>query len=111
LIKRIWGYWYTLFLILFLISAGTGLLEQFIPQVGWNESPIQGKLFVVIALTTVFGFWFLMLGDFFSNKDVKRPVLVGFSLFFFSWLAILIYFWSVVSKRERNEVSANEKFS
>jgi len=50
------------------------------------------KFIIVVGVAGAFGFWFSMLADFFTNKDMKHKVAWGFSLVFLSWLASLFYF-------------------
>jgi len=98
--KKIAGYWYSFVIVGLLIAGYSGVLDQYSYEGGWNEAPIYAKVGTPTILITFFGFWVLMLADFFKNKDVKRPVLVGFSLFFLNWIAIFVYFWSVVYRRK-----------
>ena len=99
-IKIIWGYIYTGFLVLLVLAAVTGVLEPYAYSGSWESAPIYIKLGIPTIMLFMFGFFVLMLADFFSHRDVKRPILVGFSLLFFSWLAILLYFWTVVKARK-----------
>ena len=98
--KKFAGFWYSFVFFILLIGAFTGILDQYSYEGGWNEAPLYAKIGIPTVLITFLGFWVLMLADFFKNKDVKRPVLVGFSLFFLHWIAIFIYFWSVVYRRK-----------
>lgn len=81
------------------MAGVTGILDSYSYEGGWVSAPLHIKILIPTILTTFFGFWFLMLADFFNSKEIKHPVIVGFSLFFFSWVAILIYFWVVVNPR------------
>ncbi len=82
----------------------TGILDQYSYEGGWVEAPLYVKILIPAMLITFFGFWFLMLADFFKTKGTRFPILVGFSLLFFSWFAIFIYFWVVVNRRNSGEV-------
>ena len=98
----IWGYWYTVLLLGLLISGQFGLLDTYTYSGSWSEAPLYIKVVIPIVLISMFGFFALMLADFFSEKDVKYPVLVGFTLLLLNWLAILVYFWVVVYRREKS---------
>ena len=97
--KLVYGYIYTVIFALILVAGISGLFEQLAIAAG-TEEPTYVKILGPSVAIAMFGFWFLMLGDFFSNKGTKHPVLVGFSLIFLNWFAILVYFWFVVRPRE-----------
>jgi len=89
--KKIWGYWYTfLFIVMFGFVGSTVSIEEY---------PLCIQIVVITVIISMFGFFLLMLADFSSNKDIKYRVIVGGSLLFFNWIAILIYFWVVVNRR------------
>lgn len=98
-IKILWGYIYTGLLLFIVLGSATGALEAYTYSGSWEAAPMHIKVGLPTIMFTMFGFFALMLADFFSYRDVKRPILVGFSLLFFSWLAILLYFWLVVKPR------------
>ncbi|NQZ30869.1 MAG: hypothetical protein HRU06_06320 [Oceanospirillaceae bacterium] len=98
--KNLVGFWYTFVVVTLLLGAFTGVLDQYSYEGGWNEAPLYAKIGIPTVLITFFGFWILMLADFFKHKDTKWPILVGFSLFFLHWLAIFVYFWMVVYRRK-----------
>ena len=50
------------------------------------------RVLAIGGVVGAFGFWALMLADFFANGTPKRRVAWGFFLIFFSWLAAIIYF-------------------
>lgn len=100
-IKNIFGYWYTILFFTIAFGGWSGMLDSFSYQGPFGRAPLHVKITLPIFLLSFFGFFALMLGDFFSHKNVKRPVLVGFSLLFFNWIAILLYFWLVVYKRKK----------
>ena len=100
-LKKIYGYWYTILFIIIVGGGWLGLLEFFSYKGSWELAPLSVKIALPIFLISVFGFFATMLADFFSHKDVKRPVLTGFALLFFNWIAILVYFWLVVHRREK----------
>ena len=103
--KIIWGYVYTATFAALILSMIAGVFPTYSPQGPDDVAPVHIKVMVSSLLVIFFGFFGLMLADFFSNKDVKKPELVGFSLLFFNWFAILVYFWTVVHKRKFNKAS------
>jgi hypothetical protein len=98
--KRLIGYWYSLVVVTLVIGALTGLLQQCFYVGGWSSAPLCAKIGVPTVFVTFIVFWTLMLEDFIDNADTRYRVLVGLSLFFFHWIAILIYFWTVVYRRK-----------
>ena len=109
--KKIWGYWYTALMAFILISGLTGILDNYSYQGGWGEAPTYVKIILPVVLVSMFGFFVLMLADFFSHRDVSNPILVGFSLLLFNWIAILIYFWFVVNRRNMSKKNLKERSS
>ena len=104
--KKFAGFWYSFVVVVLIFSALTGGLEQLLYQGGWSQAPLFAKITIPTVAITFFGFWVLMLEDFFENDDIKYRILVGFSLFLLHSLAILIYFWLVVYRR-KNTGEAN----
>ncbi len=98
--KIYFGYWYSVLFGLVVLVALFGPIEGISYSGTWQEAPVLTKVLVPITLVTFLGFWFLMLGDFFKERDVSHPIAVGFCLIFLSWLAAFFYFWLVVVRRE-----------
>jgi len=98
--KKFAGFWYSFVVVALLFGALTGTLEQYSYDGGWSQAPMFAKITIPIVFITFIGFWVLMLEDFFENHDTKHRFLVGLSLFFLHWIAILIYFWAVVYRRK-----------
>lgn len=61
-------------------------------SIEYVELQFYDQILSVIGVFSAFGFWFLMLSDFFTNNDIKRKTLWGLFLIFFSWLGATIYF-------------------
>lgn len=101
--KKFAGFWYSLVVVAVLIAALTGILDQYSYEGGWSKAPLFAKVAIPTVFITFVGFWVLILEDFFESDDTKHRVLVGFSLFFLHWIAILIYFWTVVYRRKNTE--------
>lgn len=93
------GLWYSFVVVIIFILALTGWLDQYTYS-GWNNAHLVEKIGIATVFITFVGFWILMLEDFMENEDTKHRILVGLSLFFLHWIAILIYFWTVVYRRK-----------
>jgi hypothetical protein len=98
--KKVAGFWYSFIVIALVISALTGVLQQCFYVGGWGNAPLCAKIGIPTVFITFIVFWIVMLEDFIENEDTKYRVLVGLSLFFLHWIAILIYFWTVVYRRK-----------
>jgi hypothetical protein len=98
--KKLAGIWYSLVVVVLLVCALTGILDQSLYEGGWNKASLYTKIGIPTVFITFIVFWILMLEDFLENEDVKHTVLVGSCLFFFHWIAILVYFWLVVYRRK-----------
>ncbi|WDE02498.1 hypothetical protein [Thalassomonas actiniarum] len=98
--KKFAGFWYSFVVVVVLIAALAGMFDQYSYEGGWSQASLLEKVGIPTVFITFVGFWLLMLEDFFDNDEIKHRVLVGFSLFFLHWLAILIYFWTVVYRRK-----------
>ncbi len=66
--------------------------------VGANEIAIfeTGILFRTVyyaGFIGAFGFWGVMLWDFFGNAEISNRVFWGFGLVFFSWVFAVAYFF------------------
>jgi hypothetical protein len=103
LMKKLAGFWYSFVVLVLLISALTGILEQYLYTGPWMQAPLVAKIAIPTVLITFVGFWILMLEDFLENEDTKHRILVGLSLFFLHWIAILIYFWAVIYRRKSKQ--------
>ncbi len=60
--------------------------------VAFKDLGFMDKAIFLLGITSLFCFWFLMLADFFKNKEIKHKVIWGFCLILFSWLASIIYY-------------------
>lgn len=60
--------------------------------VTYDELIIIDKVILIAGVSGAFGFWFLMLADFFNNKAINNKVLWGFALIFLSWASSIVYF-------------------
>jgi len=98
--KKFAGFWYSFVVVILSIGALTGILDQYAYVGGWNKAPLVAKIGIPTVFITFIVFWVMMLEDFFENKELKYRALVGGSLFFLHWIAILIYFWTVVYRRK-----------
>ncbi len=98
--KKFAGFWYSFVVVVVLIAALAGMFDQYSYEGGWSQASLLEKVGIPTVFITFVGFWLLMLEDFFDNDEIKHRVLVGCSLFFLHWLAILIYFWTVVYRRK-----------
>ncbi|NQZ82181.1 MAG: hypothetical protein HRT52_14305 [Colwellia sp.] len=97
--KNFVGFWYSLVVVVILIMALMGMFDQY-TYVSWNKAHLVEKIGIPTVFITFVVFWLLMLEDFMENEDTKHRILVGLSLFFLHWIAILIYFWTVVYRRK-----------
>ena len=103
MITRVWAYLYSAVFGFFALIAILELVHPSSAAAFWLsiQPPIINSVVAMISGILMLGFWFMMLADFFNNRDVERPVIVGFALLFLSWFAILIYYWTVVHQRSR----------
>ena len=67
--------------------------------VAWHERSIISQILIVWGISSPFIMWFWMLGSHFKSKDVKYPVLWGFSLLFLNFVAAVVYFLIVYAPR------------
>lgn len=96
----------SLLLALFAIMAGRFILFGGTESLAFEQLTFMDKSIVVGGVIGAFGFWFAMLADFFANRDLKRRVIWGFCLIFFSWLSALVYFFVHFIPRHRNNPRA-----
>ena len=101
--KIVAGFWYTFLVVALSIGFFNGTIQQFYYVGGWNNAPLLAKIGIPLTFITFVSFWIMMLEDFIENKTKKHRVLIGLSLFFLHWIAILVYFWVVVYRREKQE--------
>ena len=97
-VKRLAGYGYTLIIGAMMLFSWVFHIEGY--HGPWASMPFVIKVWWSIAFPSSIGFWIWMFADFLSHKDVKSPVLVGFSFLMFNLLAALMYFWLVVNRRK-----------
>jgi len=83
----------SVFLALFAIMVGRFILFSGSESLAFEQATLIDKTIVVGGVIGAFGFWFVMLADFFANRYLKRRILWGFCLIIFSWLSALIYFF------------------
>jgi hypothetical protein len=101
--KIVAGFWYTFLVVVLSIGFLTGTIQQYYYVGGWNNAPLLAKIGIPLTFITFIGFWIMMLEDFIENKTKQHRVLIGLSLFFLHWIAILVYFWAVVYHRKAKE--------
>ena len=98
--KKFAGFWYSFVVAVIIIAALFGVFEQY-TYIGWGKAHLVEKIGIPVVFITFVSFWILMLDDFLENDDTKYRILVGCCLFFMHWIAILIYFWTVVYRRKK----------
>lgn len=97
--KKLAGFWYSFVVVVILIAALMGVFDQY-TYVSWNNASLVERIGIPTVFVTFVGFWLLMLEDLMFNQNIKHRILVGASMFFLHWIAILIYFWAVVYRRK-----------
>ncbi len=97
--KIIAGFWYSFIVVLTIIAAIMGWFDNYTYQ-GWRNANLIERIGIPTIYITFVAFWLLMLEDFMVNEDTKHRILIGLSLFFLHWIAILVYFWAVVYRRK-----------
>lgn len=74
----------------------------------FDQLIFHDKILAILGLIGFFGFWLLMLADFFNNQQLEHKTIWGFSLIFFSWLAALIYFIAHFLPRHKIKLSGRK---
>lgn len=97
--KNLAGYWYSFVVLIVVIFALCGAFVDY-TYTGWNNAQLIEKIGIPLVFITFVGFWLMMLEDFMTHDDTKPRFVIGLSLFFLHWIAILIYFWAVVHPRK-----------
>lgn len=72
-------------------------------SVRFGQLAVYDQLLFIGGVAGAFGFWFMMLIDFFRNTELRHKAIWGFSLFFFSWVASVIYFISCFIPRHKKK--------
>lgn len=101
--KLLFGYWYSFVVCVVIAFALSGAFVDYTYE-GWHNANLMEKIGIPIVFVTFVSFWLFMLEDFMTNEDTKYRTLVGLSLFFLHWIAILVYFWTVVYRRQPNVI-------
>jgi hypothetical protein len=102
-IKKFAGFWYSFVVVVIFIAALAGMFDHYTYD-GWSKAHLVEKIGIPTVFITFVGFWIMMLEDFMENEDTKYRIWIGASLFFLHWIAILLYFWTVVYRRKITQI-------
>ena len=84
-----------LFGLVYFLAASNGA-----PGLDDQVLPIEQAALGMVLAITAFSFWITMLIDCLSSDKMNNRAIWGLSLFFFSWVAAILYFFMIYRRQK-----------